>query len=345
MSKSILRAIVVSATALATQASAGFFDITEGYNILTFGDFIVTKSDQIEGKVAAQGNVELTQSSINYADSKIENKRGLKAVVSGGDVTLTGGVVYGSVYAANNAKVVNPTILGDVWAKNITQVGDGQISGTSFYTESAQIVSYGKKQQVDNIPVIVDFSQKQTDAINLSIQLSGQGSKVFKDASGVLNLKDIPDEEVIFYTVDAEDLSGVSSLYFENLEKQYVINVDGNGSDIILNSINRKNYQTSDDFNFSNVLFNFRNASSLTIGSFYGNILAADIDVYANDGEMYGTLVSQSYSGKTEFHLVTPGDFNPPPPPKVPESSTTTMLVAGAIFILFLSRKNALVRK
>lgn len=315
--------VVVTAIALATQVNAGFVDITGGYNVLTFGDF-TSFNDQTWGSLAASGNVTIKNSySIGTQWANTGNYPA-NVLVAGGNVYLRnemwngGGSVWGGISAGGTVKIADGyTVHGDT------------------------------KQGVD-VNNIFDFNDAKAQIDNFSEQLAANsGTEVWRDQSNVLNFKDVADEDVIFYTVDAKDLEQVSSLYFENLDKQYVINVDGNGSDIALKHIDKQNYNTGDTLTGSNILFNIRNASSLDIKSFYGNILAADIDVKSDDGQMYGTLVAKSFTGKLQFHQVNPDEFEPPiqPPSNVPESSTTTMLVAGAIFLLLLYRKNALVRK
>ena len=322
MNRKFLTTVVVTAIALATQVNAGFVDITGGYNVLTFGDF-TSFNDQTWGSLAASGNVTIKNSySIGTQWANTGNYPA-NVLVAGGNVYLRnemwngGGSVWGGISAGGTVKIADGyTVHGDT------------------------------KQGVD-VNNIFDFNDAKAQIDNFSEQLAANsGTEVWRDQSNVLNFKDVADEDVIFYTVDAKDLEQVSSLYFENLDKQYVINVDGNGSDIALKHIDKFNYRTGDTLTGSNILFNIRNASSMDLGSFYGSILAVDTDVTGNYGQMYGTLVAKSFDGQYQFHQVNPGDFDPPtPPPSVPESSTTTMLVAGAIFLLFLSRKNVLVRK
>ncbi len=322
MNRKFLRTIVVTAIALATQASAGFVDLTGGYNVLTFGDFS-SYNDQTWGSLAASGNVTIKNSySIGTQWAHTENYP-TNVLVAGGDVDLRNDMWDGG---------------GSVW---------GGISAGGTVTKADNYAVHGVINESADVKGIFDFNDAKEQLEIFSCQLAANsGTEVWRDQSNVLNFDDVDGEDVIYYTVDAKDLEQVSSLYFENLDKQYVINVDGDGSDIALKHIDKANYRTGDTLTGSNILFNIRNASSLDIKSFYGNILAADTDVTGNYGQMYGTLIAKSFDGQYQFHQVNPGDFDlPPPPPSVPESSTTTMLVAGALFLLFLSRKNVLIRK
>lgn len=322
MNRKFLTTVVVTAIALATQANAGFVDITGGYNVLTFGDF-TSYNDQTWGSLAASGNVEIKNSySIGTQWANTGNYP-TNVLVAGGNVDLRNDMWNGG---------------GSVW---------GGISAGGTVTKADGYTVHGDTKQGADVNSIFDFDDAKAQIDIFSEQLAANfGTEVLRDQSNVLNFYDVANEDVIFYTVDAKDLEQVSSLYFENLDKQYVINVDGNGSDIALKHIDKFNYRTGDTLTGSNILFNIRNASSMDLGSFYGSILAVDTDVTGNYGQMYGTLVAKSFDGQYQFHQVNPGDFDPPtPPPSVPESSTTTMLVAGAIFLLFISRKNVLVRK
>jgi len=328
-----------------SQVSAGFVDITQGFNVMTFGDFY-DHNDQIHGKVATGGNATIVESFGVNIDADIDDPgtASLKAIVSGKNVTVSGnGQVHGSIYAQGDVNVDKATVNGDVYGKNVTMVGY-DVRGTMYHTESVS-TPYGSTEKIDVLPVPVDFAATQAETQAFSTQLAGFGSNDFSISSGVLSLNDVSASgDLNFFTIDASDFSQVTDLHFENLDEQYVINIDGNGGDIVFNEINQKNYGTSDDFNFSNVLFNFVNTSTLKIGSFYGNLLAAGTNVTADDGMMKGCFVANSFSGKYEFHEITPGNFNPPQ--NVPESSTVSMIVIGALVLLYSSRKKiALLKK
>jgi choice-of-anchor A domain-containing protein len=307
----------------AIQVSAGFVDITQGYNVVTFGGFY-DHNDQIHGKVAVGGHAIIENSFGVNVDASLTDKAA--AIVSGGNVTVAGnGEVHGSIYAQGNVLVNSATVTGDVYAKNIA-MQNYDIRGTMYYTNSVS-TPYGSTQKISSLPTsMVDFASTQNAAINLSNQLSSTGSDDFSITSGTLYLDDQAGD-VNCYTIAGSDLSTITSLHFEDLSEQYIINVDGKGGSIKLNNINQKNYGTSNDFNFSNVLFNFVNTTSLEVGSFYGNILAAETDVTAKDGQMYGSFVANSFSGKYEFHNIIPGDFNPPQ--DVPEPTSLSLMLVG----------------
>lgn len=324
-----------------SQVSAGLFDITQGYNVMTFGDFS-DENDQIHGKLAAGGNVSIMNSFGVNVDHQGQN---ITAIVSGGDVTLkNNGQVNGSIYATGTVDLDKAWISHDVTASNVIET-EYNVRGTINYTNNFTAPEWANTVKIDALPESpVDFAATQAAAQAFSTQLAGFGSNDFSISSGVMSLNDVSASgDLNFFTIDASDFSQVTDLHFENIDEQYVINIDGNGGDIVLNKINEKNYGTSDDFNFSNVLFNFVNTSTLKIESFYGNLLAAGTDVTADDGMMKGCFIANSFSGKYQFHEITPGNFNPPQ--NVPESSTVSMIAIGVLVLLYSSRKKIVLLK
>jgi choice-of-anchor A domain-containing protein len=326
----------------AAQASAGYVDIVGDYNILTFGDF-TDNNDAVHGKLAAGGNVTLTHNAVN-SDAPATEK--ITAIVSGGNVTASaqwGNQINGSVYAAKDVTIENVNVTGDVTAENITMINYG-VNGTMNYTNSISATS-GNKNKIEALPESpVDFAAKKAAADLLSANLAEVGTTNYKAEYGVLNFFDNDEtSDINYYTINASDLnlSSISSLHFYNLNEKYIITIDGNGDDIVLNSINQKNYGTQTDINYSNLLFNFINTDDLKIGSFYGNILASNADVTAENGQMFGSMVANSFSGQYQFHQVVPYDFDPPPA-DVPESSTGLLMIAGFSAVLVASRKKML---
>lgn len=348
MNKKSLITGFIGAFALVAQVSAGFLDITEGYSVMTFGDFN-NYTDQTHGKIAAAGNVLLEKSFGVNVDHRNDDLS-LNAIVAGGNVTLQtwGGDVWGSIYSAKDVTIREGyTVHGNVTARNV-EIAGYNVNGAINYTGNLSKPSYvnSASTKISALPVSpVDFAAKQAAALEYSSQLASFGSNNYTFESGTLYFKDDPSNDGInFINVDVADLIKATSVHFDNLDELFVLNVNGNGGDIVLNKIDQQNYNGGEDFDFSNVLFNFFNTKTLKIGSFYGNILAAATDVTADDGMMKGFFVANSFKGHYQFHDNPPKDFTPPK--DVPESSTVTMMIAGAFVLLLVSRKKvALIRK
>lgn len=165
---------------------------------------------------------------------------------------------------------------------------------------------------------------------------------------GTLTLSGNSDLNV--FNLDASEFIDLYNLYIDIGDKDKAI-INVTGTDVVIKTnisdiIHLKTEDLAD-----RLLFNFVDAQSIYIqGSFFGTALAPYADVSGEGGNWKGGLFAKSYTGKYDTHQFYLYSFDfelPPPPPSsdVPESSTTTMLVAGAIFVLFLSRKNAFARK
>lgn len=325
---------LIAFLAFSTQINANFVDVTQGYNVVTFGDFY-DYQDQTHGKIAVKGNATFENSFGANVDASLNTKQ--DAIVSAGNVRVSGnGEVHGSIRAGGNVTVSCATVTGDVYAKNIT-MEHYDIRGTMNFTESVS-TPYGKTNKLDALPELpINFTETQNAAEDLSKQLSLNGNDYYQIVSGTLYLNTNAGNEVSFFNINASDLSSITSLHIDNLSKECVINVNGNNGEINLKSIDAMNYKSKDSLNFSNILFNFVNTASLKIGSFYGNILAPETNITADNGQMIGCMVANSVSGSYEYHKTTPGGFNPPPH-SVPEASTVSMLAAGMFCLLLIKR-------
>lgn len=332
----------IATLAFITQVSAGFVDITGGYTVLTFGDFS-DGNDQIHGKLAAGGNVNI-EGGFGVNMEHQDAPASINAIVAGGNVLLSGGGnVKGSIYSAdtvtlrglNNQYI---TVTGDVTARVVDEGNEYYIGGKINYTDSYVVPQWENDTvHLTSLPESpIDFAAKKVDATTYSNQLAQSGSTNYTVSSGVLYLEDDINSEINVFRVNASDLSMVTSLDFANLDKQYVINVDGNGGDIVLRDIDKENFDPHVNLNCPKILFNFTNTSSLEIGSFYGNLLAVNTNVTAKDGQMFGAFVANSFSGKYQFHEIIPDDF---PPQTVPEGSAVSMVFVGVLLTAFLAKK------
>ncbi len=321
MNRKIFQTIIVTAIALATQANAGFVDITGGYNVLTFGDF-TSYNDQTWGSLAASGNVKIENGySIGTQWANTGNYPE-NVLVAGGNVNLTG--EWG----------------GSVW---------GGISAGGTVTKTKEYAVHGATNQSADINSIFDFenAKKQLEAISVQI------SKETAIAAEIVNnnsivFKGIEGADINYFTVDAKDLqNNISEIKFENISNGSNTVITVTGKDVSFIPVWGGNFGIKGISDTTRILWNFVDAEKLTIGGSTGTILAVNASVELVRGEIWGDLISGSVTGVSQIHVKHyNGDFNPPtPPPSVPESSTTTMLVAGAIFLLLLSKKNALARK
>lgn len=297
MSKLKIISGIIGGLLFSIQANASFLDVTGGFNVVTFGKFSLETTD-VHGGVAAGGNVTISNSfGINTA-APISTTS--SAIVSNGNVTLSNnGQVNGNVYAKKSVSVSNVNVTGTIYANS------------------------------DYVPFTADYSA--ADALS-DVYDNTVSSSLWQLQDGNSTLSLYGTDEVNYYDVNASDLQNVWSLKIADQSKYSVINV--HGSSAVLH-YNKMNYGTGSLLNASNILFNFVDAAQLNISSVYGNILAKDADVTGNWGEMYGSLVADTYVGHTQFHM----DTFDPPTQDVPEGTVTPMIIAGLFFIVISNKR------
>ncbi|MGE5669853.1 MAG: choice-of-anchor A family protein [Fibrobacterota bacterium] len=297
---------VVAALATVAQVSAGFVDITQGFNVVTFKDFSLLGMET-EGAIAAGGNVTIKNSFGVNVNQPLNTTS--DAIVAGGQIVLSNnGQVHGDIYANKSISVTNGvTVTGSQYAYSST------------------------------LPFVVDYSKADelSNLYNMSVSTSDWS---LANGNSTLNLNGKSD--VNYYDINAIDLINVWDLSIADQSKYSIINVHGDidgsgGSNKAILHYNKQDRNTNDLIKSSNILFNFIDKVDLELGSVYGNILAKDADVTGQWGHMEGSLVANSFSGSMEFGMTTFDE----PSQDVPESSATVMMLAGALLLIVVSKK------
>jgi choice-of-anchor A domain-containing protein len=296
-----------------SQVSGGLIDVTGGFNVLTFGDFR-SWNDQTWGTLGASGNVTIDNSysigtqwanSGNYPDN---------AVVAGGAVDLSGsGSVWGGISAGGNVNV-SQTVHGDI------------------------------NEYRSDINTVFNFSQAKTQLEGISNQFATNPNAIsgFKEYSSLNLIGDNLD--INYFTVDASDFEGISQIKFDIADgSKAVITVTGENVSFVPSWGGNFGVQGLDDNKeySSNILWNFVDAKTLTVGGSYGTILALDAEVELVGGEIWGDLITGSVTGQSQIHVSHyTGDI-----PSVPESSSVLMIVLGICGLFIASRKKLALKK
>jgi choice-of-anchor A domain-containing protein len=294
---------VVATFATVAQVSAGFVDITQGYNLISFGNTTLTNSD-VEGRVAVGGLS-------NYIDAY---SIGLKAtesadqpysLISAGNVTYNNGsVLNGGVYAGGNA-VLN---------------GVAPIEGN--------VVRNG----ASNLNNVFDFNGIRSDLLTLSSTYTSTAQNGIVTKTGG-NFSLVGTSDVNYFTINGSLLqSGWANNLNFSLLNANAINIIN-----IVGSINASEFNLSmSGNNASKTLLNFTGDDAFNLlGSINSSILATNMDINFLYGEVNGQVVADKITAGSQFNLVT---FNEPPQ-NVPEGSTTVMMIAGALMLIVVSRK------
>jgi choice-of-anchor A domain-containing protein len=311
--KLILGATIIAA---ATPLFAG--SLVDGYNVLIFNSFNANNSDS-NVPVAIAGNA--TTSNYSFDQSTNSAVSGGYGTVVGGNLTMTGGNGPSpTTYVAGSATLTNTSC----------NTGCIQTSGTSP----------------------VNFNLLQTQMLNESWYLAEMATNgaVALQNGGLVFSAATPNQSLYIFSIDASELTaGYTYLDFVGTgNAAVVVNVTGSIPDG--SSIVNGGFQGT---NGSNVLFNFYNASQITVSSFNASLLAPFATVYGNPGQFDGTLVAENFMGgisADEFHandtftgtLPTDPNLNDPPPGSIPtpapEPGAAYLLAGGILVVVSLIR-------
>ncbi|MFT7621078.1 MAG: choice-of-anchor A domain-containing protein [Myxococcota bacterium] len=236
----------------------------QAYNILLWGDY--AGGVDVGGKIAVGGDLTMQSFSVGHQDE------GGNVVVAGGDVTLSNGMVHGSVIHGGDAAVSQSVGFGGN-GETVPGVGmdfgqcAAQICGTSV--QLAQLASSGN----------VEITEIENGHLLLRLVGNGACFNTFR--------------------VDASVLSAAKHLAIDvPAGATVVLNVDGGPLTLSNFGID---YGATD---FQQFVINAPFATEVAINSFGldGSLLACDATVTFNNGQLRGTMVAWNLAGNGEFH-------------------------------------------
>lgn len=233
--------------------------------------------------------------------------------------TVVGGNLNGATFFNNNVPA-NPSIYlyGNLGGNNVNING----GGTLYYTGTPTGVNFnGGSKQNKNLPnALTDYT---TPLTQLSAKLGtltatagtsivggtfkangAQGLVVFNLTAAQLN-NALSNQQVTF-----SGNSGVTG---------FIVNVTGNFTE-----------SSSTNFNTAqqNALFNFSDATNVTLGNWKTSVLAPNASLGIQNGYIAGSVFAASFTGGGELHNDNLYNGALPTSP-VPEASTWAMMLAG----------------
>ncbi len=289
------------------------------YNVFVFNGFTETGSDT-GGRLAVGGNATFNNPFYSVTQSLLDSATAPDSLVVGGKV------IGGPVNVQNGSAFI------------------GNLAGSgTVHVPSGQTVSTGTDP--------IDFAGTQASLIDYSDSLSAQSSNgtVSDNGFGTTTLTGTSSTLNVF-TVDASLIGPFKTVKINDPAGSTVlINVIGThvtttGFGIIVDGKGASGNSTTPEV--SNLIFNFSQATSLTLGgSFLGTILAPNAAVTGGNGQIDGQLIANSFTGPTEFHdfLFTgqnlPSGSLPNSQEPTPEPASFAMLGAGLIAFGLVHRK------
>jgi len=262
------------------------------YNVFVLGNDTASYSD-VQGSVAVGGSANFNGYSIGQ---QLPQNPATNSLVVGGTLTFNNGQVdAGSVVAGGNVSLSSATIVdGNVVSDGTVTLTNGQIHGYVLQNQSNPLP--------ENFAYAATFLQNTSLSYG-SLAPNGQtvdqyGGLVLTGTNPGLNIFSVPGSMLASVWGVQINVPSVSTV---------LVNVSGT-SDTIPNG----------GFNYSGVtasqvLYNFYQATSLTIGGDQGTILAPFAAINFPYGVATGTIIGNSLSGNGQTNLATFTGQLPPP--------------------------------
>ncbi|HYI01281.1 choice-of-anchor A family protein [Hyalangium sp.] len=257
--------------------SAGLQVSLRDYNLFVLEDY--TQGTDVEGKVAAGGNITMNNFSVGHRmpDSNIAN-----TLVAGGNLTLTNGGVW-----------------GDAWY-------GGSYSADSTVTFPRGVVAAGSP---------INFATRGTELRNLSSQLASlpANGTTTRESWGGIFLRGT-DPHVNAFEVSASAFTGATLLSIDAPAGSLaVINIRGSSA-----TFTGFGHSFSGGIDQSGILYNFVDTTTINAQGygFWGTVLAPYADVTFHNGSFDGGIYAKSMTGNAEGHVNPLQDHNlcqPPP--------------------------------
>lgn len=218
-----------------------------------------------------------------FNDFNATNNDSQGALIIGGNATLNG---Y-TVATLNDYGALALSVGG-----NLNMVG-GDINGLSSVNGSVSVSATNDVRDTSS-----DFNLNQTHFTDLSTELSQSTNSTNAVKWSNLNIATTANVETYITNIDTAAFGSFTSVFTtpQALGDRIVFNIGGQSID--LNSQDWLIKTTDWDQHFSNnVLFNFYEATSLTINtSLYGSVLAPLADVTGLGGMINGQLIANSFT-------------------------------------------------
>lgn len=285
-------------------AQAGSLGVAGNYNEFIFTDSFRTNTST-QGQVAVGGDAKFNNFTIGTAITK-SNIYGTDALIVGGELSGSQAVVKGygdAEYGSSSIK--------HIYFKG---GGTGSVGTDPDLFTSAE--AYLKQEST----YLAGLDANGTTTIDRGgIMLSGK------------------DSELDVFNLSADVLSKARSLTIDvPSAATVVVNIDGDTT-----SIKNFGFHLEGGIDASNILYNFSNASSLTLSGVgvEGSVLAPLAKVIFHNGKLNGNLIAYSLtgSGTTLNHRFA---GNLPNSGSIPEPSSVAMVLIGCTLAALPSLRN-----
>lgn len=272
-----------------------------GYNVFVFSDFTEYNTDA-QGTMAVGGNFNPANGGSFTIAGTQSNAAGTYDLVVGGNFTMTGNSMGGGdIYVGGNMTWNDPTLPHNAYvAGNFSNNSWGSTGGSVYYEGSYSSTGTLSHQQVasGSIAAPINFVTAATSLDSLSTSLAADSSNGTVSQSYSTWTLTGSDANLNVFNLTSGTYSGATINITAPAGSTVIVNVPGTADSFNSGSINLTGVTDS------NVIFNFSQATSLSIGSiaFDGTILAPLANFTGNWGQLNGELIANSAAGTTQIN-------------------------------------------
>lgn len=350
MSRYFALSTLAIAAIFAAPAQAGSLnqqEIFDQFNVVTLGNMksnshvdgrtYVTGSMQGNGAVLGMHPSDMRASDYAAVTVRGQNLSGNQPAMSGTQVTDKGAVVYGNVVNSivnNGSSAIYGNSVNTSYNGNGSVYVQGNTNGGNVNVTKLNSVPAGSVQATNSAAATsTDMGKILTAVSNQMKTYQSTGSSVVIDSG-----KATFNAQVNSLGVAVFDLTNIeSTLFNQNLVHEFSFNFNG-ATSVYMNTgitsavINDNFLGGSARDAGKKVIWNFYNATDLTINAeFGGSILAVNADLI-NNANIEGGVYVNNLDSRAEIHI---NNFAG----AVPEPETYAMLMAGLGLMGFMARR------
>jgi choice-of-anchor A domain-containing protein len=323
----LLGAQPASASMIATPITSAVAQLQE-WNLISFNNY--TANNEVEGRAFVGGNLVNSNTQFNFKGaSPSANGTAAMTVVgntSGSKIDFRAGdLVVGGNQTASTLEVNGSSNQVYVGGTDSSSTHNNAIIQTGLSTNTA-FVNALNNQKASLISSLTSLSDN-LKALTATGTVSTANNALTYTASAGLNVLSLTVDQINQYAqnyIDIVSPTGTTT----------VINVSGSGT------ISR-NFNSQSSAN--NIIWNFYDATSLTLGNWQGTVLADNADfIKDQSGALNGSVVAKSVTNNAEIHSYAfQGDLSSVggSVSAMPEPGTWAMLILGFGAIGFMQRR------
>ena len=309
------------------QASAQTYDV---YAILGAFDVIVPGTYQSKNDIEGAAMIGTLDGGLSSGGTMLFASN--YHSVTDGSLTLTDTVTSASTtYGSINIQTINATSSPTQTPVTAVNGAVGTFAIVNNNPGSTPVTINGCVTNCVRSTPTINMSAFTTPLNNFQTTLAGLASNMSYSLVGsnlTFNLSN--SNAVNVFNIDASVLNTATSILFNGTAGTVVVNVTGSSLNNTLESMHIQGGIIQ-----NNIVWNFENATSITINNWQGTLLAGQATV-TNYNPIEGTLYALNFDGNGEVHdypfqpFVPPTTpSSPPTPPMVPEPASLAILASG----------------